>query len=948
MDSRSRKTRAFFQACLQKRLSPEKFRSLFITFQSQKTSLHGPRLIQCLFAHEPLERTLKDPRLIIYIKELVSMRVIYVADVLSSLLPNSLHGLSRRQSDIYDQQFLDINGVQKPTIAALVLQMMTVEIGQGLLRTDKDVHQALASLIPLISIAPNSMALGYFVSAVFATNVVQNSLSLSSAKKFRMAFGRSLTMLINHLMQTNIELATTLGLWQKQYELVEHEIAQPPEEDQDGVHLDSLTFQGSVVDTPPVNTRAGLYLYLNAVLHDRPLFNDQAVIDYLAARYRADTTILVIDLILASFDVLANAMYRSESNETLAILRSYLVNKLPVFLLNYVPMLFEPMTVEYCIGQAFLRIDPAAFPSFSQMFDSVGRNSMLSEARVEFLIACALHQLIPEQSIETLLGEDPMQNLPASGRYVKQQLVEQCTANPARIEELAKELENMEGNAGEIAGALLEIMHSVCAAKDTMTLKVVCNCLSRWPVTLDVLMLFTSASDLLKPLCDTLDNWQMHEDQGEHQPVYDEFGSVLLFIMLVQSRFGLGNDELGIGPANSFILQYIAESARAKSLEDLSEKEHTLLGAWVRGLFNESEGINDELMAMSSPRDFHMIVTTLLDQSMKACQAGFLSMSTLKDGLEYLLDPFLLPSLVAGLKWFAHNMWETTEHSPSLDLIMLALTTLLKHRSTSSDSSALHSALLTIIAKPLSEALTQAQRRNPQRSDIGPLLETLNRQGQRQRREAAALAELEAWSSTQGGSLHGALKHTVQTLIIWGGTASTQISPPRYTHRQLKLTVQLLGAKAVLHTLIDELMSHATADSALSSEAAFDVIVGMLTAPLGQSRDSTGMDTPHTRQLGLVDALRAEVDDVAELAKKDNNRATVLVRVHRRVEAVLSSQTHAGNNAAVLDEALTADVLNVTNNLPSGDIDEVLGQANEQAAAMDFMAGGAGDFMNLS
>ena len=279
---------------------------------------------------------------------------------------------------------------------------------------------------------------------------------------------------------------------------------------------------------------------------------------------------------------------------------------------------------------------------------------------------------------------------------------------------------------------------------------------------------------------------------------------------------------------------------------------------------------------------------------------------------------------------------------------MLALTTLLKHRSTSSDSSALHSALLTIIAKPLSEALTQAQRRNPRRADIGPLIEILNRQGQRQRREAAAFAELEAWSSTQGGSLHGALRNTLQTLIIWGGTASTQLSPPRYTHRQLNFTVQLLGAKAVFHTLIDELMSHATTDSALSSEAAFDVIVGMLSAPLGQSRDSSGVDKPQTRQLGLVDVLRAEVDDIAELAKKDNDRATVIVRVHRRVEALLDPSTHDGNNAAVLGEALTGDVLNVTNNLPSGDIDDVLGQANEQAAAMDFMAGGAADFMNLS
>lgn len=154
-------------------------------------------------------------------------------------------------------------------------------------------------------------------------------------------------------------------------------------------------------------------------------------------------------------------MYRSEPTESLTLLRSYLVNKLPVFLSNYASMMFEPMTVEYCIGQALAHVDPTAFPSFSQVFDILGRNSV-SEARQEFLFACALHQLIPEQNIEGLLGDVPMQSLPAGGRYTKHDLVAQCTANPSRIEELVVELENMEGNAGEIASALLEVRYRIC------------------------------------------------------------------------------------------------------------------------------------------------------------------------------------------------------------------------------------------------------------------------------------------------------------------------------------------------------------------------------------------------------------------------------------------------------------------------------------------------------
>ena len=47
-----------------------------------------------------------------------------------------------------------------------------------------------------------------------------------------------------------------------------------------------------------------------------------------------------------------------------------------------------------------------------------------------------------------------------------------------------------------------------------MTLKGVCNSLSRRPLALDVVMLFSQSNNLLRPLCHVLDNWQDHEDQG--------------------------------------------------------------------------------------------------------------------------------------------------------------------------------------------------------------------------------------------------------------------------------------------------------------------------------------------------------------------------------------------------------------------------------------------------
>ena len=132
------------------------------------------------------------------------------------------------------------------------------------------------------------------------------------------------------------------------------------------------------------------------------------------------------------------------------------MNKLPAFFAAMSVASIVPIPMEMCISQALSRLDPNAFPSFSQMFSMQG-SSVLSDARQEFLFACASHRLIPESSIERLLGENPMQTLPMGGPYIKHELVSQINANFERASQLIGELESMEGNAGAIVGAITEV-----------------------------------------------------------------------------------------------------------------------------------------------------------------------------------------------------------------------------------------------------------------------------------------------------------------------------------------------------------------------------------------------------------------------------------------------------------------------------------------------------------
>jgi len=336
-----------------------------------------------------------------------------------------------------------------------------------------------------------------------------------------------------------------------------------------------------------------------------------------------------------------------------------------------------------------------------------------------------------------------------------------------------------------------------------------------------------------------------------------------------------------------------------------------------------------------------------------------------------LLEPFL-PSLIAGLTYFAHKIWETTEQSTNLDIFLPALTTLVKPRSISSDSSAMHSAVLSIVAKPLDHALHHAQRRHPRRTDILPLLEALKPHAHKMRRDTAAFAELETWSATPGGSLLASLRHTLHSLILWASPSSTELSPPHYTHRQIILSLQVLGAKTVLGTLIDELMLHVASPNSL--DTTFDVIVTMISAPQARLPDAiatTDLSTPLPlrRQLSLRDALRMLFDEADEISKKDVNRASVIVRLQRRVEALVGRGHNAGQGVEggleagviggldtevdlVTEGVMGNESVKNAEGLLTVDIDNVLEQATEDAqmSAAGFMTGadmGQNDFMTL-
>ena len=82
-----------------------------------------------------------------------------------------------------------------------------------------------------------------------------------------MSFGQHLPSFINLVSQNNVELAQNLDLLYKQAGLHEDTPASQVENrmlDDNG--LNAISYQESVLDSPPITTRAGLYIHLNAMV----------------------------------------------------------------------------------------------------------------------------------------------------------------------------------------------------------------------------------------------------------------------------------------------------------------------------------------------------------------------------------------------------------------------------------------------------------------------------------------------------------------------------------------------------------------------------------------------------------------------------------------------------------------------------------------------------------
>lgn len=83
----------------------------------------------------------------------------------------------------------------------------------------------------------------------------------------RKGFAQALTTFIPFLSQTSIQIANRLEIYQKEHDLNDKSISGTAGETNENAGLEVAALQlDAVIDLPQINTRAGLYVFLNSLV----------------------------------------------------------------------------------------------------------------------------------------------------------------------------------------------------------------------------------------------------------------------------------------------------------------------------------------------------------------------------------------------------------------------------------------------------------------------------------------------------------------------------------------------------------------------------------------------------------------------------------------------------------------------------------------------------------
>lgn len=447
--------------------------------------------------------------------------------------------------------------------------------------------------------------------------------------------------------------------------------------------------------------------------------------------------------------------------------------------------------------------------------------------------------------------------LPNIAQAALHENVEYTAFEESNIVKLVFILEDFEGIYQErIAREIVIFVSSWIQTQNTHNLARLVQALLAKPTTIDVLLLNVPIHQLIAPLVSLLDNWNHDEEETNFQDVFTDFGTILLMVLFVYHRYNLDLVDLGIQPPSainlvlptkndpntefsvennknrarklSFVASIIRQVGNSEELDDLRDGQSELIGGWISALFDFG-GISDDLMKQSSVKDLYFLVPTLFKQAIAARAMNIIEPDTLRGGLDYFLQPFLIPTLVPLIRWICNSLWQEQDIPILLQVIQSLLLT-----ECDGEALRLRQTVLAITGRELFIMLN------------GINMATGNMAMSNNPDAGLYIVEPRLWSLLEpyytGGSqvdfllsnkpsLMASIKQQVNTLVNW---QSSESLPPVFYSNLVPLATQQVGATRVLLTLLDAI------DAAKNTghyEATIETVGSLVTMPSVRSNN---------------------------------------------------------------------------------------------------------------
>ncbi len=605
------------------------------------------------------------------------------------------------------------------------------------------------------------------------------------------------------------------------------------------VSLPSSSLQHAVHSSFLKTNKLPKFIWLNLIIQDWSS-NSSKLLSSFEQFVKVKTNQNVLnELISLSFECITIALQSRDASDLV-------IKNWKLFLTKRLPLLIKELNlknVESSLSNALNLIDPkiskaiklnssgGSDPNDDDIFSSFPSTN--TDIRHDFLRSCIALKLLPQSAFAAILKEDAQaenRNLPTSDDVLQNgQPIDISTTLHATLIDINPEfipledsglleffslVEEMEGTKQvELSNLILETINEFIKNDDVSHLYRLALALGLSPSALHAILFHLSPSAFLKPLLTFLDKWQVSNDDMNFQDVYSAFGCVLMLFLLIVKDYKISFESLLLIKDNpnepSFCIKYLTKLGSLSQFDSSNTHQSDLLNGWITALF-DSGGISDDLMRLSTVQECFQLFPVIFQQAFIACKQGLIDEDTVKGGLEYFLQPFLLSTIVGILSWSETFLWKRND----VDLLINLIKTLINPLDLSGESVHIHKFVLSIYGPNLFHLLSEINK-DPQTS-VDPILLSSLRQSVGLKKPTyffefdtsptfmkyfrSILYDINKKTDVQASPL--SLFHTqFNTLLNWSQTTIV----PNYDFQLFSTLLEVLGEETMLDYFLDQI-----------------------------------------------------------------------------------------------------------------------------------------------